>query len=175
MATKPPRRFEVVSYRNTAGKSMDVVVDNIQESAPLAADITIATNTTGGTLAAATYSYRVSAVVAGIETTASTAKTQATTGATSTVTLDWTAAAAKPQFVNASAFKVYGRTGGSELLMATVNMPTKTFTDDASVTPSGALPAVSTAVSFRNRGTKATQQNVAAATAMKQTNVYYNF
>jgi len=140
MAIKPPKRFEVVSYRDTSGAMTDVVVTGLQETAPAAADITIATNGAGGTLAAATYSYRVSAVIDGIETQASTAKTQVTTGSTSTV-----------------------------------NMPTMTFTDTGAVTPSGALPAASTAVSFRNYGTKATQTNVAAATAMKQTNVYYNF
>jgi len=175
MAIKPPKRFEVVSYRDTSGAMTDVVVTGLQETAPAAADITIATNGAGGTLAAATYSYRVSAVIDGIETQASTAKTQVTTGSTSTVTLDWTVAAGKQPWIRASAFKVYGRTGGSELLMGTVNMPTMTFTDTGAVTPSGALPAASTAVSFRNYGTKATQTNVAAATAMKQTNVYYNF
>ena len=175
MAVKPPKRFEVVSYRDASGTMTDVVVEGVQENAPAAADITIATNTSGGTLAAATYSYRVSAVIDGIETQASTAKTQVTTGTTSTVTLDWTTAAGKQPWIRASAFKIYGRTGGSELLMGTVNMPTKTFTDDGSVTPSGALPAATTAISFRNRGTKATQTNVAAATAMKQTDRYYNF
>lgn len=175
MPTRAARRFDTVSYRNAAGESMDVVVDNIQEAAPAAADISIATATTGGTLAAATYSYRVSAVIAGIETTASTAKTQVTTGSTSTVTLDWTVAAGKQPWINATSFKIYGRSGGSELLMGTVTMPTMTFVDTGSVTPSGALPAASNAVSFRNRGTKATQQNVAMATAVKQTNVYYNY
>lgn len=175
MVQKTPKRFEVVSYRDASGNTTDVVVDGIQEAAPAAADISIATNTSGGTLAAATYSYRVSAVIDGIETQASTAKTQVTTGTTSTVTLDWTVAAGKQPWIRATSFKVYGRTGGSELLMGTVSMPTMTFTDTGAATPSGALPAASTAVSFRNRGTKATQQNVAAATAMRQTNVYYNF
>lgn len=174
MVQRTPKRFETVSYRDASGYTTDVVVTGVQEGAPAAADISIATNTSGGTLAAATYSYRVSAVINGIETQASTAKTQITTGATSTVTLDWTVAAGKSPWSGASAFKVYGRTGGSELLMGTVNMPTMTFTDTGSVTPSGALPAASTAISFRNRGTKVNQTNVAAATAVKQTNVYYN-
>lgn len=175
MATKTARRFETVSYRDASGNSMDVVVANIQEAAPAPADIAISTLATGGTLAAATYSYRVSAVIDGIETQASTAKTQVTTGTTSTVTLDWTVAAGKAPWSGATSFKIYGRTGGSELLMGTVAMPTMTFTDTGSVTPSGALPAASTAISFRNRSTKVTQENIAAATAMKQTNVYYNF
>lgn len=175
MATKPPKRFEVVSYRDASGNTTDVVVDGVQEAAPAAADITIATNTTGGTLAAATYSYRVSAVIDGIETQASTAKTQVTTGTTSTVTLDWTVAAGKQPWIRATSFKVYGRTSGTELLMGTVSMPTMTFTDNGSVTPAGALPAATTAVSFRNRATKTTHTNVAAATAMKQTDRYYNF
>lgn len=175
MAIKPPKRFETVSYRDASGYTTDVVVTGVQEAAPAAADISISTNAAGGTLAAATYSYRVSAVIDGIETQASTAKTQVTTGTTSTVTLDWTVAAGKSPWSRASAFKVYGRTGGSELLMQTVNTPTFTFTDTGAVTPSGALPAATTAISFKNRATKAVQNNVAAATAAKQTDRYYNY
>lgn len=96
------------------------------------------TATTGGTLAAGTYSYRVSALYgSGGETLASTATTQATTGATSTVTVNWGAVA------GATGYKVYGRVGGSELLLATVGAVT-TWTDTGANTPAGALPAANT-------------------------------
>lgn len=176
MSQKTPKRFETVSYRNAAGKSYDVVVDNLQEPAPPVADITIQTAASGGTLAAATYTYRVSAVIAGTETTASTGKAQATTGSTSTVTINWAAVYAKRPWNAATSFKVYGRTGGSELLMATVAVGTALqFVDDGSVTPSGALPATSSAIDFKNRSTKSSHTGIAPATAVKQTNVYYNY
>src|SRR5207247_9638245 len=104
--------------------------------APSSAPAT-STSTSGGTLAAATYSYRVTFVAFGLETAPSPAKTQVTTGATSTVTIDVTGMVPS----NATSWKVYGRTGGSELLMGTQTLPaTLTFVDTNAVTPSGALP-----------------------------------
>lgn len=95
------------------------------------------TLTTGGTLAAATYFYRVSATDANGETLASTETSQATTGTTSTVTVNWGAV------TGATGYKVYGRTTGAELLIAAVGNVT-TYTDTGSITPSGALPAANT-------------------------------
>lgn len=168
MANRRAKMFETVSYRNTNGETTDVVVTNCQRPAPPAPSTS--TSTSGGTLAAGTYSYRISAVINGIETTASVAATQQTTGITSTVTVSWAAFASAA----ATSYKVYGRTGGSELLMGTVNMPTTQFVDDGSVTPSGALPAVNTNISFKNFGTKTVQTGVAMATSPTQTNVYFN-
>lgn len=173
MSQKTPKLFETVSYRNAAGETTDVVVTGIQQAAP--AQPTSSTATTGGTLAAATYSYRVTAVIDGVETAASVAKTQVTTGTTSTVTVDWATIAGSAPYSRASAFKVYGRTGGSELLMGTVNMPTTSFVDTGAVTPSGALPAATSAIAFKNFGTKTVQTQIPMATAAKQTNVYYNY
>lgn len=98
-----------------------------------------ATATTGGTLADGTYSYRVSALDGkGGETLASTATTQTTSGGgTSTVTVNWN------KVTGATGYKVYGRVGGSEQLMATLG-DVATWTDTGSVTPSGALPASNT-------------------------------
>lgn len=171
MPIRFPKVGYTVSYRNAAGKTTDAVVLGRQEAAPLAP--TSSTATTGGTLADATYSYRVTAVIGGVESVPSAAKTQATTGGgTSTVTVNWTTIAATAPYSGASAFKVYGRTGGSELLMATVNMPTTTFTDTGSVTPSGALPTNTGTVRLKLIHVK---QLVTAlkATAMKQGNRYY--
>lgn len=95
------------------------------------------TATTGGTLAEGTYSYRVAAKNSFGRTLASTATTQATTGATSTVTVNWGAV------TGATGYDVFGRVGGSELLIASVGAVT-TYTDDGSVTPAGALPASNT-------------------------------
>ncbi|WP_143447906.1 hypothetical protein [Kineosporia sp. R_H_3] len=84
------------------------------------------TATTGGTLAAATYSYRVTTMSDLGESTGSTAVTQATTGSTSTVTLTWSAV------TNAAGYRVYGRTSGVERLLATVGPAATSWTDDGS-------------------------------------------
>lgn len=122
-----------------AGRSamLDTLADRVD--APLATPVNAAftTATTGGTLAAGTYSYRVSATNAAGETLASTATAITTTGATSTVTVNWGAVA------GATGYKVYGRVAGSELLIASVGAVT-TYTDDGSITPAGALPAANT-------------------------------
>lgn len=95
------------------------------------------TATTGGTLAAGTYFYRVSATDASGETLASSEASQVTTGATSTVTVNWAAVS------GAAGYRVYGRTTGTELLIATVGQVT-TYTDTGSVTPAGSLPTSNT-------------------------------
>lgn len=51
------------------------------------------------------------------------------------VVLTWTASQ------NPSGYKVYGRTAAGELLMATLASNVTTWTDDGSVTPSGAMPS----------------------------------
>ena len=93
------------------------------------------TAATGGTLAADTYSYRVTAIKDDYgETLPCTAVTQVTSGATSTVTLTWAAIS------GADGYSIYGRTSGSKLLMKEVAANVLTWTDDGSLTPSGTLP-----------------------------------
>jgi hypothetical protein len=104
----------------------------IQVGAPTG--VGVATATTGGTLAAATYGYRVSAVYPWGESAASAEVTVTTTGTTSENTISWTLPS------GATAAKVYGRTSGGELLIATVAAGTSSYLDTGSVTPSGALP-----------------------------------
>jgi hypothetical protein len=75
--------------------------------------VTAGTATTGGTLAAATYRYNVTAVLARMgETVTSADVTQATTGSTSTVTLSFTPPTG---YENGTAilYKVYRSTGGA--------------------------------------------------------------
>lgn len=97
------------------------------------------TATTGGTLVAGTYYYRVSAINAQGETLASTETSQVVPAGTSTnkVTVNWGAV------TDATGYKVYGRSTGAELLIATVGAVT-TYIDTGSVTPAGALPAANT-------------------------------
>lgn len=102
---------------------------------------TVTANATGGTIAAATtVSYRITALDAdGGETAASPAGT-ATTGldTTNSATITW---AAVP---GATGYKIYGRTSGTEALIATVGAVT-TYTDTGETAPSGALPSAGTA------------------------------
>jgi hypothetical protein len=167
-ATRTARRNDTVSYRNAVGQTFNATV--IADTKAPSATPASSTATTGGTLAAATYSYRVTFVTQGLETAPSPAKTQVTTGATSTVTIDVTGMVAS----GATSWKVYGRTGGSELLMGTVTLPTLTFVDTGSVTPSGALPTDTGNVSLLGPSTMANVTNIAKASAVKQTNRYYN-
>lgn len=164
-ATRTAKRGDTVSYRNARGETfnMTVIGEQITPVTPASA-----TSTTGGTLAAATYSYRVTAVIGGTESAPSTAKTQVTTGTTSTVDITVT------PVPGATAHKIYGRTGGSELLMGTITMPTVIFTDTGSVTPAGALPTATGAVSLKSGPGMANKTQIAKASAAKQTNVYYN-
>ena len=111
--------------------------------APLALPVNAAfsTATTGGTLVPATYWYRVAATNAQGTTLASTQTSQVVPAGTNTntVTVNWAL------IVGATGYKVYGRTTGAELLMATISSgSTLTFVDDGSVTPAGALPTAAT-------------------------------
>jgi len=94
--------------------------------------------TTGGSIAAGTVvSYRITARSGTTETLASTAVTFTVPAGTNTNTVT-------PTWVpvpGASDYRVYGRTSGSELLMATVTV--NYWLDAGSVTPSGALPGSS--------------------------------
>lgn len=97
-------------------------------------------STTGGALAAGAKSYKVTAVNTNGETTASTAVTPTTTGATGSVVLTWNREADNLQY------KVYGRVGGSEGLLAVVGPfdhdQAVTWTDVGTPAP-GAVPPVS--------------------------------
>jgi hypothetical protein len=85
--------------------------------------VATSTSTTLGTLAAATYYYRVSAVVARFgEIGASAEVSQVTTGATSTVTLTFSTPANLPDAASPVLYKVYRSTSaGTESLIGTVD------------------------------------------------------
>ena len=91
---------------------------------------------TGGTLAAGSYTYKVTALNAVGESIASAASTPVVTaGTTGKVTLTW------PAVTGATGYKVYGRTGGLFLFMAST--PETTWTDTGSATPAGGLAPAS--------------------------------
>lgn len=88
-----------------------------------------------GSLANGTYYYRVSAFNESGETLAHTESSFATTSGGVNVT--WEAV------TGAQGYKIYGRSTGAELYMATV-YNVLTWEDDGSVTPAGALPSSNT-------------------------------
>jgi len=69
-------------------------------------------------------------------------------GTTGRVDLSWNAVS------GASSYKIYGRTGGTELLMAT--QAGTTYSDTGATTPSGAQPATDGRANFANPHAKAT-------------------
>lgn len=115
-------------------KELDLFLDGV--AAPV--NSAFSTATIGGTLAAGTYFYRVTALSSRGETLASVETSQVTTGTTSTVTVNWTTV------TGAVAYKVYGRSTGAELYMQTLPSGTLTWIDTGSVTPAGALPTADT-------------------------------
>ncbi len=174
MANREAKMNDVVSYRKTGGKTTDVVITGLQPAAPAQANFSVTPSASGGSLADGTYSYKVAVVVDGNTSAANaTAKTGvvAASGGAGRNVIDFTAGLAA--FPTATAWKVYGRTGGTELLIATITAPTATYNDTGAVTPAGALPTDTNSVRFRNRGTKVTQTDVPMATTTKGTG-YFN-
>jgi hypothetical protein len=145
------------------GRPFKVRITGVGSSAAqLAAPVndTFTTAATGGTLLDSTaYYYRVAAVNASGGTSLASTETSITTGPPgtniNTVTVKWHAV------TGATSYKVYGRTTGGELFMATVAAPTLQFVDDGSITPAGALPAAGTSqVGFKlYQGTSSTLAN----------------
>lgn len=108
---------------------------------PAIGALSSSTATSGGTLVAATYGYKVSALGLYGEGLPSAEKTQVVPAGTSTntVTLTWAAVA------GATGYRVYGRTsGGPWGLLATVDEFTLTWTDTGAGTPGAAAPTSST-------------------------------
>lgn len=98
-----------------------------------------ATSTTGGALPAATYYYKVTALTAAGETTASNEQSQVTTGTTSSNTVNWGAVA------NATGYRIYrGTAAGAENTYYQVGAVTS-FVDTGSAGTAATPPTTSTA------------------------------
>ncbi|MEY2160409.1 MULTISPECIES: hypothetical protein [unclassified Rhodanobacter] len=144
------RRYEVLrterfySWALQAGVRMYAPANNDEAAVlPTPTLAAFTTATAGGTLAAGTYSYRVAAKNANGTTLASAAATIATTGTTSTVTVNWNAVVAPTGASPVTGYDIYGRTAGGELLLASVGLVT-TYTDTGAAATSGALPTANT-------------------------------
>lgn len=99
--------------------------------------------TTGGTLAATTYYYKITALNAGGQTVGSNEIQATTTTATSTVALTW------DQSLTATSYKIYrSSSAGTETLLTTIGSgSTVAFTDTGALTPDGSttVPTAGTA------------------------------
>jgi hypothetical protein len=164
---------DTVQYRNADGETMNAMVRQLQPSAPASGDFTVANSGTGGTLGAATYSYRITNVVNGVESAPVAAKTTVVgAGTTNKCTITF------PNATATSRYGVYGRTGGSELLLAYVTPGVAgTWDDTGSITPAGALPTADGRVGLWTPTKGLADGKISAtatkATGMKQTNKYY--
>lgn len=166
---------DTVQYRNAAGQTLNAIVRQTQPAVPGAGVWSVANSGTGGTLVAATYSYRISKVQNGVIGAPAVAKTTVVGGGTTnkcTITLPTDVG------TNGIAYNIYGRTGGSELLIAS-NVVTATYDDTGSITPAGALPTADGRVGLINyTGGMPTSAatNVLKGTALRgagSTNVYF--
>lgn len=108
----------------------------VREITPLATPVNATFTAGAGTLTTGTYYYRVSALKVDRETLASTETSLAITGPAG-VNVNWGVV------TGATGYRIYGRSTGAELLLATVGAVT-TWLDNGSLTPSGALPAANT-------------------------------
>ena len=124
-----------VADDSTNGTACSGITVNPMVKAPVQS--ASSTATTGGTIAAGTYYYKITSITAAGESTGSNEISQATTGTTSTVTLNWTAA------TNATGYKIYRGTtaGGENLLIATISSgATVTYVNTGTETTSTASP-----------------------------------
>ena len=102
--------------------------------ATIATPVNAAFTAGAGTLAIGTYYYRVTAINANGQTLPST-ETSLALASAGGVNVNWGAV------TGATGYKVYGRSTGAELLIATVGL-VLTYLDNGAITPSGAMPTV---------------------------------
>lgn len=122
----------VAGFDDAAAQLMDL-------NAYIAAPTPLSFGATTGTLSAGSKYYRVSAVTASGETIPCTEQSFVA-GATTGIVISW------PRVAGATGYRIYGRGTGSETLLATIdNGTTLSWTDDGSLSPSGAMPTVNTA------------------------------
>lgn len=119
-------------------RQIDISVSSIVPNLPAPGTVTATPSTTGGSLAAGTYYYKVTALNAQGQTTGSPEVSATTTTATSSVALSWTAVP------GATSYNVYrGTAAGGENVY--YNTTTASYTDTGAAGTSGTVPASNTA------------------------------
>jgi hypothetical protein len=129
----------VVTYRDAKGKTKVGIVRAVSPR-PISPNLHApAGSTSGGTLAAGTYYYRVSATVGGVEGLACAEQSGVVaSGTTGSVSLTVDAV------TGATAYNYYGRTQAGELLLK--SQAGTTYVDTNADTPAGALPTLANAL-----------------------------
>lgn len=146
----PPQRLRFSLPANKTYAAGQVVAENKANkgqadsisavTAPPPAPAT-GTATTGGSLAAGTYGYKITGNTAGGETAPSPGFTQVVPAGTSTNTVTVTLPALP---AGVTSYNVYGRTAGDERLLAARVAP-GTYTDTGAAVPTAPVPAASKA------------------------------
>lgn len=123
-------------------------------------------STTGGTLAAGSYFYKITSTIGTGESLPSTEASATTTGTTSSVALTWTAA------TGATGYKVYRGTaaGAENVLVATITGAS--FTDTNGATTSVAPPTASSTAQAVTVSVSAVQSGGAVDTTHRVINAY---
>lgn len=118
---------------------------------PALTGVTATGSTTGGTLAAATYYYKVTALTPQGETTGSNEVNATTTGSTSSVTITY------PTVAAATGYKIYkGTAAGTETSYFTDNL--SPFVDTGVAGTAGTVPTTNTAIILTDPGVPAGQK-----------------
>jgi hypothetical protein len=169
---------DTVQFRNLKGETRNVIVTGTQTNTGAAPSApAVANSGTGGVLTAATYSYRITKVIGGAESLPSTAGTTVVGGGTTnkcTITLPGVAGVI---------YGIYGRVGGSELLIGYSTAGAASFDDTGAVTvPAGALPTTDGRIGVfdphvdpESRGRLDAGGPILKATGRKQINVYFKY
>lgn len=169
MALRTAAVKDTVSYRSASGKTYNALVTGTQPSTPSISSTT--TQTTGGSIPNSTAtSYRLSVIINGAESQASVAGTVTTGGSGNAhkVTISWSAV------TGASAYRIYGRTSGSELFIAETTATS--YEDLGSITPAGVLPSAGEVGMSSGTGLGAPHSRSAKkATTTKSTDAYFLF
>lgn len=137
--SSPLGGFVDVDFQTTPPQQGDVVVCSTRVTPAAPAGLAAVGSTTGGTLAAATYYYKVTACVPNGETVGSNEVSVTTTGSTSKVTLTWSL----PSGGGATGYRVYrGTAAGAEnvLVGVIVSGTTLSFVDTGAPTLAGTPP-----------------------------------
>jgi len=138
--SQAPSSPKVVTIKHKLASDPDVDGSYTTDTPPLANPVQAAPSTaaTGGTLAAATYFYVVTATVADGQTLKSNEQSIVTTGATSSNTINWGAV------TGATGYRIYrGATTGGQNVYYSVGAVTS-FVDTGAISTGGTPPLVNT-------------------------------
>jgi len=148
-------KFWWVDSTGQANSSGALVINGLSVPSPV-----LTSQSSGGTLGAGTYAYRVTATNSLGETGPSAEQTiTVSSGTANQVTVAWA------QISGATGYRLYGRAAGLEQLIGSVTGgATVSFIDTGATTPSGSMPASDTTGSLKAAGSLQAASVVASGT-----------